>query len=208
MRSLERIMLVICLGVAPAYANEAYEELYRQYEIPRELNRQAVPVCYHHGCESVARVQLSDEAWREITRHLNDPAPDAATERARIRLTIAEFERVAGALAGTDRDRAGDLAAFGTLAPQQDCIDESANTTVYLSLLEQAGLLKWHTVMTRAHRGYLFFGGWPHFTARIRDLQAGSEWVVDSWFYDNGEPPEIMELSVWKSGWKPEGFTL
>jgi len=38
---------------------------------------------------------------------------------------------------------------------------------------------------------------------------AGYEaWVVDSWFRDNGEDPDILDLQTWKDGWKPEGFTF
>jgi hypothetical protein len=30
--------------------------------------------------------------------------------------------------------------------------------------------------------------------------------VVDSWFRDNGQAPDIVDLETWKDGWKPEGF--
>lgn len=185
-----------------------YEKLYRLYDFPAALARDAVPVCFHHGCDSVAVIRLDDGDWRRIAAHLEPPAMSAADERQQIARAIAEFERIAGRLAGTAGDKAGDLAAFGTTAPQQDCIDESSNTTVYLTLLEQARLLRWHRVRPPAHRGYLFFGGWPHYTALIEETGSGGAWVVDSWFHDNGEPPEIIELDVWKDGWKPEGFTF
>jgi hypothetical protein len=208
MRWIEHLGVVLLLASSAATGTEAYRELYRLYDVPPTLGRDAVPVCMHHGCQTVAHIPLSDSDWGMITRHLADPAADPAQEREQIRQAIAEFERVAGRLAGTAGDKGGDLGSFGTLQPQQDCIDESTNTTVYLSLLEQAGLLRWHRVETRAHRGYLFFGGWPHFTARIRDLQSGRDWVVDSWFHDNGEAPEVMELPVWKDGWSPDGFFM
>ena len=194
--------------MSPALANDAYDQLYRRYDYPAQLSRSAVPVCFHHGCESIARVPISDAQWQQVSRHLQPPAADAAREREQIRQAIAEMERVTGALAGTSGDIGGDLGGFGTLAPQMDCIDESANTTTYLSLLEQAGLLRWHRVEPRASRGYLFFGGWPHYTALIREIQTGGQWVVDSWFHDNGAPPEVLDLKTWKSGWKPKGFTF
>ena len=58
--------------------------------------------------------------------------------------------------------------------------------------------MRWHTVEPVAHRGFLFFGGWPHYTALIRERQTGREWVVDSWFRDNGEYPDILDLKTWK----------
>lgn len=197
-----------CSVPPAALANDAYDALYRLYDFPRQLNRAAVPVCFHHGCESVVRVEIADANWQQVTHHLEQTAADASAEREQIRLAIAEMERVTGQLAGTSGDRGGDLRAFGTLEPQMDCIDESANTTTYLTLFEQAGLLKWHQVEPRASRGYLFIGGWPHYTALIREKRSGNLWVVDSWFRDNGEPPDVVDLKTWKDGWKPDGFTF
>lgn len=206
MRSLLSLFLLVLLGTHPTFATEAYERLYRLYDIPRELNRKEVPVCYHHGCESVARIELDDTLWQRATRHFTPQAEDAQAEREQIRLAIAEMERIAGELVGTSNDRAGDMKGIGTLDPQLDCIDESTNTTVYLILFEQAELLRWHRVEPTAHRGYLFFGGWPHYTAVVSETATGQHWVVDSWFRDNGELPDVMDLKTWKDGWKPEGF--
>jgi len=192
----------------PAIAGQAYQDLYRLYDYPRTLERSAVPVCFHHGCESVKRIALSDEHWQRLSAFFDPPARSAAQEREQIRNAIAEMERIAGVLAGTSHDIAGDLASFGTLEPQMDCIDESSNTTTYLTLFEQANLLRWHSVEPVAHRGFLFYGGWPHYTALVRDKQTGEQWVVDSWFRDNGEYPDIIDLQAWKDGWKPEGFTF
>ncbi len=198
--------LLPLLLTASVSAGEAYDQLYRRYDIPRELTRSQVPVCYHHGCASVARITLDDDLWRRVSRHFAPPAAQADVEREQIRRAIAEMEQISGELVGTAHDRAGDLAGIGTLAPQLDCIDESTNTTVYLTLFDQAELLRWHTIEPVAHRGYLFFGGWPHYTAMVRDKTTGQRWVIDSWFRDNGEPPDVLELETWKDGWKPENF--
>lgn len=209
MRWIESLAIIVAaLALQPALAGQAYDELYRLYDYPKTLQRSAVPVCFHHGCASVKRVSLEDVQWQQVTQHFDPAATDAATEREQIRLAIAGMEKVTGELAGTSGDIAGDLASFGTLDPQMDCIDESSNTTTYLTLFEQAGLLRWHSVEPRASRGYLFWGGWPHYTAMIEDRQTGRQWVVDSWFRDNGELPDVVELDVWKDGWKPEGFTF
>lgn len=194
------------LAVQSALAGQAYDELYRLYDYPKTLGRSAVPVCFHHGCESVKQVRLTDEHWNRLAGYFTPAAANPADEREQIRQAVAEMERITGVLAGTAGDRAGDLASFGTLEPQMDCIDESSNTTTYLTLFEQAQLLRWHSVEPRATRGYLFFGGWPHYTALIHDRQTGEPWVVDSWFRDNGELPDVVDLATWKDGWKPEGF--
>lgn len=204
-----RWTLLISLAISlPALAGQAYDNLFRLYDYPKTLSRNAVPVCFHHGCESVKRIDLSNAHWQQLSAHFFPEAANAAEERKQIRNAIAEMERIAGVLAGTSNDIAGDLASFGTLEPQMDCIDESSNTTTYLTLFEQARLLRWHSVEPVAHRGYLFFGGWPHYTALIRDNQTGEQWVVDSWFRDNGVYPDIVDLDTWKDGWKPEGFVF
>jgi hypothetical protein len=208
MRWIERFVAsaAAALLAQPLLASQAYDDLYRLYDYPKTLTRAAVPVCFHHGCESVKRIRLEGAAWEQLAQYFEPAAGDAAAEREQIRLAIARMEQIAGELAGTAHDRAGDLASFGTLEPQMDCIDESSNTTTYLTLFEQAGLLRWHSVEPRATRGYLFYGGWPHYTAMIRDNQTGEQWVVDSWFRDNGELPDVVDLPTWKDGWKPEGF--
>ena len=206
MRFRRPLSLLSLFIAQPLTAGQAYDDLYRLYDYPKSLHRSAVPVCFHHGCESVKRVSLTDEHWSRLIRHFTPAAESAADEREQIRRAIAEMEQITGELAGTSGDIAGDLASFGTLEPQMDCIDESSNTTTYLTLFEQSQLLRWHTVEPRATRGYLFVGGWPHYTALVRDEQTGDQWVIDSWFRDNGELPDVVSLDIWKDGWKPEGF--
>lgn len=185
-----------------------YAELYRLYDYPQTLTRAQVPVCFHHGCASVEHVAINEAQWQQVSRHLNEPAADARAEREQVRRAIAEMERVTGELAGTSGDIAGDLGSFGTLDPQMDCIDESANTTTYLTLFEQAGLLRYHHVASRANRGMIFYGGMPHYSAMLTENATGRQWVIDSWFRDNGEPPDVVDLQTWKDGWKPDGFTF
>ncbi|MCB1785881.1 MAG: hypothetical protein H6953_11275 [Chromatiaceae bacterium] len=208
MRSVDGVLAGWLLLMHPVFADQAYEELYRQYDFPEAPSPKDVPVCYGHGCATVARVALSDPQWQQVSTHLSAPAADPAAEREQVRNAIAEMERVVGELAGTSGDRAGDLSGFGTLQPQMDCVDESSNTTTYLTILEQAGLLRWHTVEPRAHRGFLIVGGWPHFTAVLRETGNGTRWTVDSWFRDNGAPPDVVDLETWKGGWRPAGFVF
>jgi len=83
-----------------------------------------------------------------------------------------------------------------------DCVDESTNTMVYLTMLQNSNLLHWHTVEHRVSRGIMSFQ-LPHFTAVIRDGESGIKYAVDSWFLDNGQPPFIVPIDEWQAGWKP-----
>ena len=78
-----------------------------------------------------------------------------------------------------------------------DCVDESLNTTQYLTFLHRTGLLKHHVpVKSYAERGFLLDGRYPHKSARMRQ-KGGKQWAVDSWKGDDGALPEVMPLSVW-----------
>ncbi len=133
-------------------------------------------------------------------RALFEPPPaGAAGERERIRLAVALLERLVGRHTGTDADLGENFAGLGRPG-QMDCIDESTNTTVYLRMLEKEGLLRWHTLVYRSTR---FTGLQPHSTAVIEERGSGRRYAVDSWFLDNGEPPFIVPLAQWRSGWRP-----
>lgn len=163
-------------------------------------------VCHGNGCLYLAPVGLAPMQWQQLVA-LFHPQPDnAAAEREALRRAIAQMELFVGEMTGTWQDKGG---TFNGGGGQMDCIDESINTSLYLTLLQKYGLMRHHRVVDRATRGW-FIGGWPHTTAVIEELAAvpGSAhrrlWAVDSWFLDNGEPPFILPLELWKSGWDPE----
>jgi hypothetical protein len=166
------------------------------------LHALSFDVCHRQGCAERAVIQLTADESQSITLVFAEPAATAEQERAAITRAISRFEQLIGSRTGTDRDLGGTFpGAFR--AGQMDCIDESTNTTTYLHLLEKAGLLVWHEVLTPSTRLPIPRGWWPHTSAVIRERASGTKYVVDSWFEDNGKPPHIVELSVWKQGWKP-----
>ena len=59
-----------------------------------------------------------------------------------------------------------------------------------------------HSVVVPQSRGALIDGRWPHFSATIRDKKNKKQFVIDSWFRDNGEPPVVMELQDWVYDWR------
>ena len=122
-------------------------------------------------------------------------------ERENIRHAIARMETMVGKITGTSADKAR---TFGHLGEdkQLDCIDESTNTTFYLTMMKNNGLMRWHNIEDRETRGYFLFG-WPHTTAVISDIKSNQKYAVDSWFLDNGEMPHILPLEQWESGWEP-----
>ena len=189
-------LLLLCLFAAPSAADEF---------ILREIITEPTPgrfsICYDHSCESVATVSVNQAEWRRATAPLSVESGNAADERAAIAAAIALFEQIIGERLGTSHDRGGNLAGFGR-PKQLDCVDESTNSHTYLRMLEQAGLFRFHSVMNRSTR-FGLFAGMPHSTAVIRENATGVRYAVDSWFFDNGEPPYIVELKAWKAGQDP-----
>lgn len=163
---------------------------------------QRFSVCHGFSCTQVSQVGMNDAQWLVITSVFERAAATAEDERAQIAQAIAKFETAAGVLAGTSGDLAENAVRGMDLSGQMDCIDESTNTTTYLRILEQAGLLRWHRVEDRVTRGWFLFG-WPHTTAVVSDRKDGRRWAVDSWFFANGQPPAIVPLEVWQGGWRP-----
>ena len=158
-------------------------------------------VCFDHSCHTVSRVSLSSAEWAAVTAPLKADSPTGAAERTAIAEAIAVMETIVGEHTGTSRDKGGNFAGFGQPG-QMDCIDESTNTHNYLYMLEKAGYLRHHRLVDRATRFGLFIG-MPHTTAVIQDLETGTRYAVDTWFFDNGEAPPVVELSAWESGWRP-----
>ena len=156
--------------------------------------------CYHGSCAETVVTGLEDSEWQQV-REIFSARTTPDRERAAIRRAIALIEQIVGKKTGTSEDEAGTFSRLGEQG-QLDCIDESTNTTFYLTMMVNDGLIRWHSVEDRAHRG-LFLRGWPHTTAVIRDRHSGRAYAVDSWFLDNGRPPYIIPLEKWQDGWEP-----
>lgn len=156
--------------------------------------------CRGYGCASIDLVSLNADEWKSVTKDL--PAISADKERAAIAKNVGTFETIVGDITDTGGDVAGTYVQPGPY--QLDCIDESTNTTIFLTMLEQRGLLKHHTVGapdTRVPFGVGVFVS--HRTAVITDTKTGISYAIDSWFHDNGKHAEIVPLKRWKNRWHP-----
>ncbi len=162
-----------------------------------------ISVCHGFGCRHQDTVMLDTELEEMVTRLFQPTAEDAATERQQIAAAIAYLERHTGKLAGTARDIGGnyDPQRERSQISQMDCIDESRNTSTYLQYLHSLGLLRWHHPVERRYRSRFLIDG--HWTAVIEDNHTGAQYAVDSWYHDNGQPPEIQPLQAWLKRQRP-----
>jgi hypothetical protein len=183
-------------------ANAALSDINRIYQQIPALHD--FEVCTGGGCAEVKHVSLTDDEWQSITSIFMDARMvfNAEQERDQIALAIGAFESIVGRKTSTETDLAG---TFGNsdYPGQLDCNDEAINSTTYMRLMRQNGLLKFHEIEDTRTRNF-FFTGWPHSTAVIHETASGERFAVDSWFYDNGFPATIVPFNVWKSGYIPE----
>ncbi len=162
------------------------------------LSTQNLPICMDFGCKHQQTIALSQEEWDSVANWFAEPAIDAQIERQQIKQAIGWMEVVVGRHTPTHRDVGGDLIndeKEAIFPGQLDCIDESLNTTTYLKLFEQHGLLRHHKVVKRAYRRTIFD---QHWAGQIETLQDGERWVVDSWFQHNGYLPYIQLTQEWE----------
>ena len=152
--------------------------------------------CTDFHCDREREVQLTTRQWQNI-RTLFTGTVSPGQERNRLRQAIALLEVYAGNITGTWRDLPRNITGEGPQG-QLDCISESKNTTTYLALLHNNGLLRWHDIEERQVRHTFVFNA--HWSAVIRDRISGKRYAVDSWFRGNGYPPYIQPLQEWKSG--------
>lgn len=176
----------------------SYETYFTHKKIAIPQDDTQLQQCRGYDCRFKDTILLDDADWKEISRHFKPKAKDAATEREQIAAAIGTFETRVGKKSGTQYDLAGTFQSTGNF--QQDCVDESINTTTYLIILQNAGLLKFHQILQPSAR---LWSGWPHQTAVIMEMQNGAKYAVDSWFHDNGVAAEIVPIELWEGGWSP-----
>jgi hypothetical protein len=170
---------------------------------------QRVAVCYNYGCLAQAEVVYDDGQLRELGEILAS-AQDAAEERAAIAVAIGRLLGWAGKQSPIFADRGGNYDDDGGNGGM-DCIDHSTTTTRLLQMMAAQGWLRFHRVLEPVLRSrFLIFA---HYSALIEQSDENDpatpeeerRYVVDSWFFDNGQPAVVMPLAQWQAGEYPHG---
>jgi hypothetical protein len=196
-------LLAVVLGACNAPGGD-YDSMMADRQVAG-ASLDSFTICHGHGCRLRSQLGLSALEWAPVADLFAAPAADANIERGRIAVAIGLIEAAVGRKTGTSTDQAGTFNAVGG-NDQIDCVDETTNTSVYLTLMARAGYLKWHRIEGWVGRGALLDGVWPHQTAVIVDLASGTPYAVDSWFEDNGRAAHVVPLESWRAGWRPAGF--
>lgn len=198
------VLIMAILLTLTACSNNPSIELdnyYKRQNIDSPTPRRFIH-CHGYGCKQKITISLNNTDWQRVQTLFQAPAANAEMERETIRNAIGEFEKIIGPLAGTDGDVRGSFLKLGR--QQHDCVDESINTTTYMTILQLNGLIVHHDILPPSHR-FLRNGlpSWPHQTATLKERESGAKFAVDSWFRNNGYPPFIVPIKTWRLGWQP-----
>ncbi len=196
------VALALCLLLSGCISvQQTPSEWLGYYEIPAPAADQLV-LCSDIDCAQKQTVQITQNQLTQLRTTFEPAAQSAEQERAQIATAIGLLERLMAPTLNTAGDGPGNALALFSGSNQLDCVAETSNTSVYLMLLEQEGLLRFHRPGGRAHRGF-FTLHMPHNTATIQETDSSDQFVVDSWFGANGEPAWIAPVSVWLKGGRP-----
>ena len=168
----------------------------------------AVTVCHDYGCANETAVIFGNEQLGELALVMA-AARTPEDERQRLSLVMAQLYAWAAEQSPVWQDRAGNYLDDG-MPGTMDCIDHSTTTTRFLVMLADLGLLRFHRVLSPQYRGRLF----QHYSAVVEELDAdglqraegdeSGQYVVDSWFGDNGTPALVMPIEEWRAGGGPD----
>jgi len=204
MMKLNRLLALPLLAglMACTYEREGPPQYHYQEFKSRAPVGNKVFVCHAYGCQDQSPVKFRAAQIREIKALMRrtKKGDTPHQERRAVAYAIAWMERYVGEKIGTSADRAG-MEFSGSGDPtQQDCVDEATNTTSYMLVLQHNGLLKHHTVGRPFSKGNVLVGGvsqWPHWTGVLIETENQTKWAVDSWIYDNGVNPAVIEADKW-----------
>jgi hypothetical protein len=153
--------------------------------------------CHGFACNETSRVSLSPKDWRRVTAVFRPPAKDAKAERQRIAQGVLTIRRMVGAQTGTGVHQwtHKDMIILPNNGDrtQLDCIDEAVNTWTYMTLMERAGLFRFHRVAKLSNADSLLE---PRNTAVMQEIK-GDYFAIDPSLVDFGTLPPVMPLATW-----------
>ncbi len=162
--------------------------------------------CGGWGCSDPSGTSFTPTEWAEVVAVMTPAAPTPQAEREQVAQAVGLMERFIGPKTGYDRDLAGTGA--GIFQPGQlDCYSEAANTSNFLHLLNNAGLLRHHQPADPIMRGLATSRSWrgTHATATMTETFSGVLFAMDSWFFASGHDAVFVEADTWANSWAPDG---
>ncbi|MBF9234467.1 hypothetical protein [Microvirga alba] len=190
------LMSVMSMALPAEAAQSAQSWFQDQGYVPPDGNQ--IIACHGYGCSRRAALAI-DAAWLTRMRAIMNGgrgSPDA--ERRAIGEVVKSYTASLARLFGGTPDAPRSPPQLSGQNGQMDCVDETANTTSLLLVLEAQGLLTHHHVERPQSRGLFIDGRYPHVTAIVVEKRTGREWAVDPWPKAPGQQPDILPLTQWR----------
>jgi hypothetical protein len=182
---ISSLLLAACATYAPV-----------EQRVIGEPSPEAFTLCYGDECEVSADTSLSGEEWKEIVV-LFKSVNSAEAERNAIARVVRIFEKYTnGRIRNVSREDSGFDSKRG--AQPVDKYDVAVNTSTYLHILRNYGLLKYHKPRDIIRKTGTFT---VYQTATIVDITTGLYYVVDAWPVSNTVPVQVIPQELWIRGW-------
>ena len=192
------VALVACgLAGEPALAmslSEPVAQLYTSVSIYPPTGK-SMTVCYGFSCKRRHIFDFTPGDRSALVQILGQGRASAAAERAAVQKAVVWFDRRVGPLIGTDKRIANADFRYFDDKHNFDCWDTTRNVTSLLLVMQEWGLLKYHTVGNPHYRGNILLS--PHNTAVLLDKASKVEWVVDMWTRGYAQTPDVMTVDQW-----------
>jgi hypothetical protein len=157
----------------------------------------SMTVCYGFVCRRREILDFTPGDRVALTQLLNAGKSSAAAERAAVQKAVVWFDRRMGPVIGTNKRVAKADFRYFDDKHNYDCWDTTRNTTSLLLVLQEWGLLKYHTVGDPHYRGNALVLQTPHNTAVLVERATRVGWVVDMWPRGYLELPDVMPVEKW-----------
>ena len=191
--------IALALSGVPAQAAELSSgimQLYTSVSI-YPPSATAMTVCYGFVCRRREILDFTPGDRKALTQFLVAGKASAAAERAAVQKAVVWFDRRMGPVIGTNKRVAKADFRYFDDKHNYDCWDTTRNTTSLLLVLQEWGLLKYHTVGDPHYRGNALVLQTPHNTAVLVDRATRVQWVVDMWPKGYLELPDVMPVEKW-----------
>jgi hypothetical protein len=193
------MLLMVPTMESPAGATElssGISQLYTSVSIYPPTAK-SMTVCYGFVCRRREVIDFKSADRAALTRILAAGRSSAAAERRAVQNAVVWFDRRMGPILGTNKRVARADFRAGDDKHNFDCWDTTRNVTSLLLVLQDWGLLKFHTVGNPHYRGNALVLQTPHNTAVLIERATHVEWVVDMWPRGYAQLPDVMTVEQW-----------
>jgi hypothetical protein len=193
------ILAVVLSAAPPALAVELSAPIAALYSTVSIYppSARSMTVCYGFVCRRREILDFTAGDRGALTQLLSAGKSSAAAERAAVQKAVVWFDRRMGPVIGTNKRVAKADFRYFDDKHNYDCWDTTRNTTSLLLVLQEWGLLKYHTVGDPHYRGNALVLQTPHNTAVLIERATRIEWVVDMWPRGYLELPDVMPVEKW-----------